>query len=286
MSVASAYGETNLILETAVDEISRHPLYGRYSLELQWVPSPSYFLRRQRILALVQALPRGRLLEVGCGAGALLADLADEGFVCSAIETSGEAIRIASIMNADRPEIDIRNEPPGSWEERFDFLVAFDVLEHQQDDLEALDQWTRWLKRGGYLVISVPGRPERWNASDVWAGHYRRYDRDSLSSALEAGGYLIRRIECYGFPLANLIEPLRAGYHRRQIVSSEKQRGTEDSKTRSTHRSGIERSLEARLFPLQASWPGTAAMRLAFWLQNQFLTRDWGMGYIALARKL
>ena len=285
MNVEITSREIEINQRAVVNEISQHTVYGRYSFDLGWAPSPSYLLRRQRILELVQPLPRGRLLEVGCGAGALLADFADAGFRCSAIEASEEAARIASRINRDRPEIEIRTQPDQSWIESFDFVVAFEVLEHQEDDRAALRQWTQWVKPGGHLMISVPGHPERWNASDVWAGHYRRYDRKSLSMALEGTGCQIRWIECYGFPLTNIIDPLRARYHGQRIRMAPEEGGTEDAKTRSTHRSGIERPLEARLYPLQASWPGSVAMRLAFWLQNRFLTRDWGMGYIALASK-
>ena len=236
-------------------------------------------------LKLVQPIPRGRLLEIGCGSGALLADLADDGFQCNAIETSAEAVRIASIMNSDRPEIDIRSKPSSSWEAAFDSLVAFEVLEHQEDDLEALTLWTRWLRQGGHLMLSVPGHPDRWNATDVWAGHFRRYDKESLSLTLENSGYQVLFMESYGFPVANIIEPVRARHHSNQLTAENGMDLEVGQITKDTQRSGIERPLETRLFPLQTNWLGTTAMRLSFWLQNQALARDWGTGYIALAQK-
>ena len=45
-------------------------------LEGRWVPAPRFVLRRDRVLPLVESLPAGRVIEVGCGAGALLRELA------------------------------------------------------------------------------------------------------------------------------------------------------------------------------------------------------------------
>ena len=41
-------------------------------LEGRWVPAPRFVLRRDRVLPLVEGLPAGRVIEVGCGSGALL----------------------------------------------------------------------------------------------------------------------------------------------------------------------------------------------------------------------
>ena len=48
-----------------------HKLYGPVVPEHQWVPAPSFVVRRNRILKLVAALTPGELLEVGCGSGTL-----------------------------------------------------------------------------------------------------------------------------------------------------------------------------------------------------------------------
>ena len=49
-----------------------HPVYGISFPERGWVPAPRYLLRRDRVLRLLARLPVGRLLEIGCGSGALL----------------------------------------------------------------------------------------------------------------------------------------------------------------------------------------------------------------------
>src|SRR3546814_1259154 len=61
-----------------------------------WVPPIRYLLRRARILELLRKQPVGRLLEVGCGAGALLCDLTRRGYAAQGLETSDKALPVAA----------------------------------------------------------------------------------------------------------------------------------------------------------------------------------------------
>ncbi|MDI9335493.1 MAG: class I SAM-dependent methyltransferase [Gammaproteobacteria bacterium] len=54
----------------------------------------------------------------------------------------------------------------------FDFLYSSHCLEHLRDPVEALDNWIRVIKPGGFLVVQVPDEdlyeqqiwPSRWNS--------------------------------------------------------------------------------------------------------------------------
>ena len=258
-----------------------HEYFGTVSIENGWVPPPSYVLRRQRIMATLGPMPRGKLLEVGCGAGALVRDLHAMGFACTAMELGEKAREIARRICADRPGLEIHAEPRPEWAEAFDYVVAFEVLEHIEDDFAAVKQWSSWLKPSGRLIVSVPAHPRRWSVSDVWAGHFRRYTRASLQAVIEqAGGLQVRTFESYGFPLSNLIEPIRALHHGRQL----RQRGKAAAdKHQGTVHSGIERTLETRLYPLQASLLGVGILRLCGRLQEIFKDRELGTGYLVTA---
>jgi hypothetical protein len=173
-------------------------------------------------------------------------------------------------------QIPIHREP-GKWTHRFDLLTAFEVLEHINDDLGALAQWRKWIKPHGQLCVSVPAHPELWNPRDVWAGHIRRYSRDQLHERLEEAGYWVSHIECYGFPLANLLEKVAALLQKGEIKG--------DGSAGRTALSGVERKFETRAWTLFKSCPVTLVMRGFCALQDQFLQTDWGTGYIAIARK-
>jgi SAM-dependent methyltransferase len=256
------------------------PLFGPAAPELGWVPAPRYALRRARILGLADRLPRGRALEIGPGAGALLHDLAARGFACEGLEPSAPARTLARQMLASRPAVSLYPEAQADWQARFDLVVACEVLEHIEDDRSALGRWLGWLRPGGHLLASVPARKQRWGPTDDWAGHVRRYERDELMALLASSGLELQALECYGFPASNLIEPLRSAAHRRAL-----RRRTTLTQEQSTAQSGVARSLELRLYPWQCSPPGRLAFRAARALQVVFRHRDWGTGYLALGRK-
>jgi SAM-dependent methyltransferase len=262
-----------------------HPHFGVSVPESGWVPAPRYLLRRDRVLRMIRSLPAGRLLEVGCGSGALIEDLTRAGYSCEAIETSPEALRLASAVHKSNPGVRIHAEAQASWRESFDYIFSFEVLEHIKDDHKTLSQWTEWLKSGGYVLISVPAHHRRWNASDVWAGHFRRYERDELEQLLAQAGFNTIAIECYGFPLANIIEPIRGYLHRRALAREGAGSSEDQIRALNTSRSGTQRTYESRFYPLQSSAIGTAIMRLSFALQSLFIRTEFGTGYLALAQK-
>lgn len=266
--------------------MKKHPFHGISALEKGWAPAPRYLLRRNRVLNLLDLFPRGRLLEIGCGAGAMLHDLSCMGFVVEAVEISPAALDIAYYINQDNPRVTIQQNIQHHWERTFNYILAFEVLEHIEDDLSALKQWQSWLKPDGYLLISVPAHPERWNASDEWAGHFRRYERAGLRGKLEQAGFDIVKMESYGFPLANVIEPIRAYYHANQLKKQKLYLENKDEQ-RAAHsnRSGVERSLERRLYPLQDSWLGTMVINFFCALQGVFLNTDLGNGFLVLCKK-
>lgn len=257
-----------------------HPHYGLVLPEHGWVPSPRYVMRRDRILEKVQLLAPGRALEIGCGVGALLHDLARRGYACEALETSPDALTVATQVLGHHSDVRLHATPEHSWVDRFDLVLALEVLEHIEDDRGALQQWVDWIAPGGHLILSVPAHQRRWNPTDEWAGHFRRYESAGLRDLLSQVGLRVLDVDCYGFPLANLLEHVRAATWQRG-------RSTEDAAQRAqrTATSGTNRSVESRLFPLQASLPGTLAMRALCRVQRAFARTELGNGFLVMAQK-
>src|SRR3990172_8674330 len=219
-----------------------HKNYGMVAQEVGWVPAPSYLLRRNRVLKLVHNLKPGQLLEIGCGGGALIYDLSQLGFKCTALETSAKAREIASYINSKNEDVKICANA-GNWVECFDQILALDVLGHIEDDHGALKSWYPWLKPGGQILVSVPAYQHKWGADDAATGSYRRYEKDPLIQMMESNGFEIEHFENWGFPLANIIRPLRILKYKRKLHrygDIEKFRDLYNSE------SGIERTAEMK----------------------------------------
>ncbi|MBB3225727.1 SAM-dependent methyltransferase [Luteibacter sp. Sphag1AF] len=80
----------------------------------------------------------------------------------------------------------------------FDFVCAFDILEHVVDDEGALGELARVAQPSASLLLSVPLHPSAWNAFDEFVGHYRRYEPEAITALLARHGFTIERSAIYG----------------------------------------------------------------------------------------
>lgn len=90
----------------------------------------------------------------------------------------------------------------------FDYLFAFEVLEHIEADLEVFREWMRYLKPGGHVLLSVPAHARKYGRSDELVGHVRRYEKDQLHRLMQGAGIEDIRIINYGYPITELTRRL------------------------------------------------------------------------------
>lgn len=121
------------------------------------------------------------LLEVGAGAGQNLATLARFGAV-DAVEINPlgrEAIASKQVAR------DVFAEAvPFQLDRRYDIVCALDVIEHLEDDREAVRWMSGLLRPGGLLVLTVPAYAWLYSDHDRALGHFRRYTRPRLVATL------------------------------------------------------------------------------------------------------
>jgi SAM-dependent methyltransferase len=88
----------------------------------------------------------------------------------------------------------------------FDLVCAFEVLEHVDDDVAALSQWSTRLADGGIVLISVPAHRSRFGPADARVGHLRRYDRVDVEALVSGAGLRLERLWSTGWPMGLLLE--------------------------------------------------------------------------------
>lgn len=96
----------------------------------------------------------GRLLEVGCGSGAMLKDMERLGWVCE-----GTDFDRSGVENARRKGLDVRHgslEEQGYADDTFDAVMLSHVIEHVPDPQALLRECHRILKPGGMLSLVTP----------------------------------------------------------------------------------------------------------------------------------
>ncbi len=71
----------------------------------------------------------------------------------------------------------------------YDIICMFDFLEHVKDPGRILEYSYKILKKGGFLLITVPAYQWMWTDYDVKAGHFKRYLRGGLISEVKRAGF-------------------------------------------------------------------------------------------------
>jgi SAM-dependent methyltransferase len=75
------------------------------------------------------------------------------------------------------------------------FVYTSNVLEHIDNDVEALNEIRKKIKPGGKLAIYVPALPFLYSGLDKKVGHYRRYTKKELIKKVSAAGFTVK--DCY-----------------------------------------------------------------------------------------
>jgi SAM-dependent methyltransferase len=78
--------------------------------------------------------------------------------------------------------------------ERFDSIIAINVLEHVENDIYALQQLHKLLKNGGMLIILVPCHKFLYNIIDKKIGHLRRYSKKDLEFKITKTRFNVERM--------------------------------------------------------------------------------------------
>jgi len=106
----------------------------------------------ETVARILEPLPRGRLLDVPAGEGALSARLARMGFQVQACDLYPEIFRVREIAIR-------RGDLSGALpykDAEFQYVICLEGLEHIENPHQAIREFARVLAPGGHLIISVP----------------------------------------------------------------------------------------------------------------------------------
>src|SRR6202049_3624682 len=163
------------------------------------------------------------IMEVGCSAGHLLADMRrslPNATLTGGDYTLGTLIKLGEKM-PDIPLVRFNLADSPLPSDSYDAMVLLNVLEHIEDDVAGAKDIARMLKPGGIAVIEVPAGPELFDDYDRELKHFRRYKLQGISDVVERAGLKIERRNYLGA----LIYP--AFYLAKKISQSRPKSGSE-----------------------------------------------------------
>ena len=136
--------------------------------------------------------------EVGCGTGYVLSCL-EKAFSKACLhggEVFVEGLKFASqrLSRAELVQMDGRQIP---YEDEYEVMGAFDVLEHIEEDELVLKQMHSAVRPGGGIVLTVPQHPFLWSQTDEYAHHVRRYRAKELKTKVEKAGFEVQKMTSF-----------------------------------------------------------------------------------------
>ncbi|MEU2243806.1 class I SAM-dependent methyltransferase [Streptomyces sp. NPDC018338] len=180
------------------------------------------YYERPAMLALAGDVAGRRILDAGCGSGALFAALRDRGAVVSGFDASAGMLELARRRLGDGADLQVADlgSPLPYADDTFDDVTASLVLHYLEDWGPALAELRRVLRPGGRLIASVD-HPFAINLIHREAGREAEHDYfDTTNWTVEwtIGGHtaLVSR---WNRPLHAMIEAFIGAGFRITVIS-------------------------------------------------------------------
>jgi len=168
------------------------------------------------------ASQRAKFLEIGCGTGDFIKHLRDD----TKLEITGSEVYLKGLIYAKKNQPDVEfiqfDVTKGQIGREFDMIVAFDVIEHIDEDMAALSNINRMLGDNGVAIISVPQHMFLWGPLDEIVKHKRRYSRSELKRKMQANGFKVRYTTSFVFFLFPLMLAARLSDKKRDSADSDR----------------------------------------------------------------
>ncbi|MCX7967070.1 MAG: class I SAM-dependent methyltransferase [Armatimonadetes bacterium] len=143
------------------------------------------------------------ILDLGCGTGGSFSLLKNFGTVVG-LDNSLVAVKFARKRGMKLLLLGDAQVLP--FEENcFDLVAVLDVLEHLDDDCQALREIWRVLKPNGAVVFTVPAFMSLWSVHDIALAHKRRYLYREIHDKFIQAGFQLRHLSYAICPLLPIV---------------------------------------------------------------------------------
>jgi SAM-dependent methyltransferase len=169
--------------------------YATYAAEAEAEATHWWFVGRRTLFSRLLDRHAGgrddRVLDVGTSTGTNLRLLTDMGYRdVTGLDPSPEAIRFCAEKGLPPVREGSITAMPFA-DGGFDLVLATDVVEHVDEDQQAVNEVARVLRPGGTALFTVPAFQSLWGLQDDVSHHKRRYRRAGFRALVEQAGFAV-----------------------------------------------------------------------------------------------
>jgi len=161
--------------------------------------------RLKKCCKIVESLPVGRLLDIGCSTGDWALHWQDKGWQSSGVDIDREHAQLARSRGIDAKYCDLNHDQLPFEKQSFDLIFAGEVIEHLIDTDGFISELYRCLRRGGHVLITTPNLASFENRLRILLGLYPVWVNYNLSGSGHVRAYtprvLRKQLREHGFEI-------------------------------------------------------------------------------------
>lgn len=204
---------------------------------------------------------RPRVLDCGCGRGALAQAIANKGYEVWGIESNSTACQTASTRLHHLIEKDltqIEKTEPQLANVKFDFIIFSDVLEHVYDPLAVLKSYSHFLNPNGKILISLPNIANWENRIKLFFGYFSYQDTGVMDRThirfftfrtaqllVHEAGFQVKKVDCDPYLVRAFLPLIKA------LLLHGKQKSDSDQQVGLTINSPLYRTYLSWIYPIE-----------------------------------
>jgi 2-polyprenyl-3-methyl-5-hydroxy-6-metoxy-1,4-benzoquinol methylase len=177
-----------------------------------------YVAKGRALIDMLKSITVPEVLDVGAGSGVFAKILIEAGIcqraICVDIAYHEESVK----YHLGRPIRFVRSNEHVTPS----LVLIMDVLEHVEDDIGLLRQYSESMSAGGKVLITVPAFKFLWSGHDVFLQHLRRYTLPQIERRMQMAGLSILDSRYFFGMLLPLVALVRMNNRRRQASGSSK----------------------------------------------------------------
>ena len=187
-----------------------------YAAAIEENPRSAYY-ERPAIMDLLPDVSGRRVLDAGCGPGVMMEWFLSQGANVVGVDVSANMLKLAEQRVGDAAVLhvaDLEQPMPFLADSSFDVILSSGTLGYVRDWLALFREFSRVLKPGGCVVLSVGHPCSEYTLNetdDYFSTELREYTWGGLGAPIV--------VPCYRRPLSDMTDPIvRAGFSIERVI--------------------------------------------------------------------